>query len=298
MLVLQASYIRPEYFTNDFTLFPTWPRFDAERSLALFAVTMAVLLAPKLFGLIVAMFDGPTRRGAGGAIRLVLSTLFEVIMSALLAPIMMMIQAGHVLHILFGFDTGWEPQRRDDGIDPVPGHRAPPSRPCDPGRRLAGRGLADLALARRLDVAHHRRPHPRDRAVLVERAEIRRPRAAPRRPAGDAGRADVRRRSRRAPTRLSETLAAEGHDHADGLRVLHDDPEFCVLHQAFLPPAPHRARGDITPERAMAVAKLSDARTIDDAVKWLQRKERVALLQDRALIALLARLPASGQGAE
>ena len=70
VLVLQASYIRPEYFSNEFTLFPTWPRFDAERSLMLFEVTMAVLLAPKLFGLIVALFDGPVRRGGGGAIRL------------------------------------------------------------------------------------------------------------------------------------------------------------------------------------------------------------------------------------
>ena len=33
-LVLQASYIRPEYFTADFSLFPAWPRFDAERALA------------------------------------------------------------------------------------------------------------------------------------------------------------------------------------------------------------------------------------------------------------------------
>ena len=39
-------------------------------------------------------------------------------MSALLAPIMMMVHAGHVLHIMFGFDTGWEPQRRDDGSVP------------------------------------------------------------------------------------------------------------------------------------------------------------------------------------
>ena len=118
LLVLQASYIRPEYFSKDFTLFPTWPVFDAERSLMLFEVTMAVLLAPKLFGVILALFDGPTRRGAGGAIRLVFSALFEVVMSALLAPIMMLIHAGHVLHILFGFDTGWEPQRRDDGTVP------------------------------------------------------------------------------------------------------------------------------------------------------------------------------------
>ena len=39
-------------------------------------------------------------------------------MSALLAPIMMLVQTGHVMHILFGFDTGWNPQRRDDGSVP------------------------------------------------------------------------------------------------------------------------------------------------------------------------------------
>src|SRR6202034_3880697 len=49
-LVLQASYIRPEYFSSDFTLFPAWPRFDAARSLELFGLTMAILLLPKAFG--------------------------------------------------------------------------------------------------------------------------------------------------------------------------------------------------------------------------------------------------------
>ncbi|HEX8664186.1 MAG TPA: glucans biosynthesis glucosyltransferase MdoH, partial [Beijerinckiaceae bacterium] len=34
-LVLQTTYIRPEYFSREFTLFPQWPRFDPERALAL-----------------------------------------------------------------------------------------------------------------------------------------------------------------------------------------------------------------------------------------------------------------------
>ncbi|MBI3274979.1 MAG: glucans biosynthesis glucosyltransferase MdoH, partial [Methylocystis sp.] len=117
-LVFQASYFRPEYFTSQFTLFPIWPRFDAERSLDLFALTMGILLAPKVFGLIIAMIDGETRRGSGGVFMLLVSFLFEIVMSALLAPIMMLIQTGHVAHILFGFDTGWDPQRRDDGSVP------------------------------------------------------------------------------------------------------------------------------------------------------------------------------------
>ena len=294
LLVLQASYIRPEYFSKDFALFPTWPRFDAERSLALFELTMAVLLAPKLFGLLLALFDGPTRRGGGGAIRLTFSALFEVLMSALLAPIMMLVQTGHVLHILFGFDTGWEPQRRDDGSIPfkaivrrhwthvalglvslVTALLISPSLAAWMSPTIAG-----LVLAIFLSWASGQRSIGlalKRVGLLVTPEEST--------PPPIAARANA----------LAEAMAAEGHDHADGLRVLHEDAEFRALHEAFLPPAPHRARGDISPERAMAVAKLGDARNIDDAVHWLHRKERTALLHDRALISLLARLPASGE---
>jgi len=105
ILVLQASYIRPEYFSSSFTLFPTWPRFDPQRSLELFALTMTILILPKFFGLALGLTQGTTRRGAGGAIKLVASVFFEIIMSALLAPIMMLIQSGHVMHFVFGLDT-------------------------------------------------------------------------------------------------------------------------------------------------------------------------------------------------
>src|SRR5690348_17814766 len=47
VLVLQSHYIRPEYFTKEFSLFPAWPRFDYERALQLFELTIFVLLAPK-----------------------------------------------------------------------------------------------------------------------------------------------------------------------------------------------------------------------------------------------------------
>jgi membrane glycosyltransferase len=297
LLVLQAIYIRPEYFSKDFALFPTWPVFDAERSLMLFLVTMAVLLAPKLFGLIVALFDGPTRRGAGGAIRLVLSTLFEVIVSALLAPIMMLIHAGHVLHILFGFDTGWEPQRRDDGSVAfkaiVRRHRMhvllgvvllvsallmSPSLAAWMSPTIAGLILA-IALSwasgqKSIGLALKRV------GLLVTPEESTPPPIATR------------------ANELARLMAASGHDDLDGLRAIHDDPEFRALHEAFLPKAHHRAPGDITPERAMAIAKLGDARNVDDAVAWIRRKERMTLLHDRGLIGLLVQLPAGAAAHE
>ena len=65
-----------------------------------------------------AILDNQTRRSCGGALRLIISTILEVILSALVAPIMLVIQTGSVMQILFGSDTGWNPQRRDDGSIP------------------------------------------------------------------------------------------------------------------------------------------------------------------------------------
>ena len=109
VLVFQASYIRPEYFTKEFTLFPAWPRFDAERSLELFASPWRCCSRQSFSASSSPCSTARRRRGSGGVVCLLVSTLFEVMMSALLAPIMMLIQTGHVLHILFGFDTGLGP---------------------------------------------------------------------------------------------------------------------------------------------------------------------------------------------
>ncbi|WKE64840.1 glucans biosynthesis glucosyltransferase MdoH [Gallaecimonas kandeliae] len=117
-LALQAQFIRPEYFPDSFSLFPAWPVLDAKRALMLFGVTMAVLFAPKLLGLTLALKDSELRRGAGGTARLLKSFFFEVVLSALMAPVMMLIHSGAVASVLLGADSGWNPQRRDDGSLP------------------------------------------------------------------------------------------------------------------------------------------------------------------------------------
>ena len=290
LIVLQAAYIRPEYFTNEFTLFPTWPRFDAERSLALFALTMSILLAPKFLGLLLALFDGETRRGSGGAFGLIFSSLIEIIMSALLAPIMMLIQTGHVVHILFGFDTGWNPQRRDDGSIPlgdiirkhrshvllgvvtlVAGLLISPSLVAWMSPTIAGlifavpiswaSGMLSFGLALR-------------RVGLLRTPEETRPPPI-------ATRANA----------LANQLAAENNDAVDAVRLLHNDSAFRAAHAEFLPAYKKRAKGDITSERAMAQAKIADAETVEDVAAWLTPKERMVALHDRALVELIARLP-------
>ena len=201
VLVLQSRFIRPEYFTAEFSLFPTWPRFDYERALQLFELTIAVLLAPKVFGMIAAGVDPETRRGCGGAILLFLSTLIEILVSAALASIMMVIQSGAVLQILSGRDTGWNPQRRDDGSIPIAVDRAPPPLAHGARRRHSAGGGRAVAFAGGVDVADDRRPHPVDPAVVGERPDVDRRRPAPPRPADDPRGERTSRRSSPAPTR-------------------------------------------------------------------------------------------------
>jgi membrane glycosyltransferase len=247
-------------------------------------------MAPKALGLIAAMIDAKTRRASGGAIRLFLSGLLEAVLSALLAPIMMLIQSGSVVQILSGRDTGWNPQRRDDGSIPfksiVRRHRAhallglvtlfaawliSPSlvvwmSPTIAGLLLAiplswASGQLWIGVALRkvglLTTPEETAPPP-----IVLRSNA-----------------------------LADELAMSGADSEDGLRAVHCSQVFRAQHDMFLPTASRRRRGEIDVEEAVAAAKLNEARTFEEASGWLKPKERMALLNDRALIAMLARLP-------
>ena len=291
VLVFEASYIRPEYFPTGFALFPAWPRFDAERSLNLFALTMAILLAPKLFGLILALARGATRRGYGGTIRLLTSTLFETLMSALLAPIMMLIQTGHVAHFLFGFDTGWNPQRRDDGSVPfkaiVRRHRS-----------HVAMGLLTLIAGLLISPSLVAWMSPTIvglvLAILISWATGQLSLGIFLRRSGLLGTPEEKSKPgvvRRA-NKLGKLLAPQVAE-AEGLRSLYDDPEFRAVHLAMLPAGHSRKRGEISAEWALAEAKLKEAGSIDEAVDWLRPVERMTVMLDADLIGLLVAIPKS-----
>src|SRR5271170_6581334 len=114
-LAIQSHLIRPEYFNHDFQMFPTWPRFNVELMMTLFWFSMVILLVPKFLGLLRALASARLRRGGGGVIGIGASFLFEVVLSALYAPILMLIQTRHVFEVFMGRDSGWKPQRRDSG---------------------------------------------------------------------------------------------------------------------------------------------------------------------------------------
>ena len=200
-------------------------------------------------------------------------------MSALLAPIMMLIQSGHVMHFVFGLDTGWDPQRRDDGSIPfkdivrrhrshvamgvlslVAGLSISPSLVAWMSPTILG-----LILAIFLSWGTGLQMTP----PVVARANF-----------------------------LAEERARLDAEGPKGLYLLHADPQFRAFHAACLPRPQKRRNGNISAEWALADAKLSDAETIDEAISWLHQKERMAILQDQVLIAHLALLPKDQPGAE
>ena len=194
----------------------------------------------------------------------------------------MLIQTGHVLHIVFGFDTGWDPQRRDDGSVPftaiVRRHRShvamgvlsliaglliSPSLVAWMSPTIAGLILSIpisyLTGQRWLGLVFRRA------GVLNTPEETTTP------PVAKRGRA------------LYKGLQRSGEDEANGLQAIHDDPQLRELHERWLPARKPRQRGVISADRALAETKLAEAETIEDAVDWLNRGERLVALSDRAL---------------
>jgi membrane glycosyltransferase len=114
LIAVQAAVTRPEYFKTP-ALFPTWPVFDSERAVALFLISMGVVLAPKALGWLAIMIRPRRLLRFGGPLALTLSVLVELLLSVLYAPIMMIAQSGFVRAVMFGADSGWATQRRGDG---------------------------------------------------------------------------------------------------------------------------------------------------------------------------------------
>lgn len=80
--------------------------------LALFVLVMGMVFAPKLASLIDALAHAHGRRSFGGAPRLLVGSLLEVLFSMLLAPILAIAHSLFMLGLLFGRALVWGPQRR------------------------------------------------------------------------------------------------------------------------------------------------------------------------------------------
>jgi membrane glycosyltransferase len=286
-LSLQATLIRPEYFSRTFQLFPNWPVFDAQRMVSLFIFSMIVLLTPKALGLIRSIFTNRVRRGCGGIIGITASVIVELILSALYAPVMMLIQTQHVFDILTGSDSDWVTQRRQAAVlswkdawhfhwkhtavgivIAVVAYLLSPTllawlSPAVAGLMLAiplskasgsvtlGTLLSKLAIFR---IPEESAPHP-----II--------------------------------TRRNELVAQASATSEDGLRHLARDPAARVAHLAGNLPRPSDQRGHPNPQRLTAAEKVTQAQSLHEALSWLSGPERIEVAADARMLERLAELP-------
>ena len=113
LLTIQTLIFRPEYFSDKFQLFPDWPIFDAERMVFLFLLSAGLLFLPKIVGVLRALVLGDLRRRLGGMHRILSGAVLEILLSALFAPVLMLMQVRQIWEITSGRDSGWSAQRRN-----------------------------------------------------------------------------------------------------------------------------------------------------------------------------------------
>jgi membrane glycosyltransferase len=289
-LSLQAHFIRPEYFTEDFQIFPTWPVIDAERALRLFALTLAILFGPKLMGLIAYLRDRTARRKVG-AFKTILSFFFEIFISALVAPVMMLVHTGAILAILSGRDSGWKPQRRDDGGVPIKSliarHR---------WHFLIGLALLFAAWLDSWILVAWLAPAILGLLLVVPVSGITGSTAV--------GRFIRRLGLLRTPEEVDPPavarMATEVRPAYEAAIAAHPDLATLVaneasraVHLALVDAVPVRARGRIDPVEALSAAKIDEAQTTSEAVSFMTPQERAMVLATPSLLDRLATLPAA-----
>jgi len=101
------------YFSAANPLYPVWPE-SGPNGLVLLGVIYGMLLLPKLLGAVALGLRAEIRAAYGGALPFMVNTLFEVVLSVLFAPVMMVQQTVAVLRAVLGSSGAWVPQNRSD----------------------------------------------------------------------------------------------------------------------------------------------------------------------------------------
>lgn len=104
----------PDYFPEPYLLFPVFPSDQASKAIGLAIGVFGLLLLPKLMIALEAAVTGRAKPFGGSLVGLV-STVWELVLSSLIAPIMLMYTTRSVLQVLMRLDAGWPPNNRGDG---------------------------------------------------------------------------------------------------------------------------------------------------------------------------------------
>ena len=282
LLAVQADITRPEYFTQP-SLFPTWPVFNSERAINLFVLSMSIVLLPKFLGWCSAMINLRRCFRYGGPVLVTLSVLVEILLSALVAPIMMLAQSRMVWEIFTGGDSGWKPQRRDDGSISL----------GDALRRHKWHTTVGIAVSGLTYYLHHDlflwtlpvTAGLMSSAFLSWASGKRSPSLALKR-AGILRTPEEKRPGEILSNVRQALTTARAHavsDENSTFTTLVNDADLCDWHCAQLPRTPaERTRFD-SPQ-VLASAKAERASSLSALEAWLTPAERMAFLHDPALI--------------
>ncbi|SEP74339.1 membrane glycosyltransferase [Faunimonas pinastri] len=289
-LSAQAQFIRPEYFSSNFQLFPTWPSFDSARMIRLFMLTMLVLFLPKIFGMVRAMFHRDLRRAAGGPIGLVVSVLVEIILSALYAPVMMLVHTRHVIDILAGRDSGWSAQRRNaqTGWGEAWFHHR--------WHTLFGVFLMLVCVLLTPAILAWLSPVLLGLIFSIPLSLI----SGSSRLGGAMRRLTLLRIPEEAfPDAIfarREELEAEAPPlPVDAIAAIATDETSRNLHFERSTPAPPRKRGEPEADYLTAAEKIREGNDLEEVLGWLHRKERLHIASSRILVEQLSALPRDGR---
>lgn len=107
----------PDYFPSPGALFPSWPVWQPIWAVSLFCATLVVLFLPKILGVAMIIARG-RQKDFGGVGNLIGSTLIEIVLTSLLAPVRMLSHTLFVFTTLIGKQVKWNSQQRADSQVP------------------------------------------------------------------------------------------------------------------------------------------------------------------------------------
>lgn len=110
------SLVEPDYFLQSWQLYPVWPHWRPELAIALFSTTLVLLFLPKMLSVLLIWCQGA--KAYGGAIRVFISLLLEMLFSVLLAPVRMLFHTVFVVSAFLGLKAVWDSPQRDDDSTP------------------------------------------------------------------------------------------------------------------------------------------------------------------------------------
>ena len=113
-LLATATNSNPNYFPNAYQLFPVFPDDKTFQIVALAFGIGGLLLLPKIAIYIEAVAVGRAS-GYGGALTALKSVGAEILLTAMIAPLMLMYQGRAVFEVFAGKDGGWPATARGEG---------------------------------------------------------------------------------------------------------------------------------------------------------------------------------------